>query len=431
MDWRVSAFTCALTFGVTCVFGALPAIRASMVKPISALKSGRDPHARRRLMRALIAVQVSFCVCVLFVGGLFVETVQQLVGRPMGFAAERVLTLETVSRNPQAATAWDQLVEHLRELPGVESAAVAGFPLLSGQSWNGFVWINGAPAGSTLSFFLGVSPGFLATMRIPLIDGRDLTASDGREAAVVNEAFARTFFNGRHPIGEWFEKTQGGTLRIRFQIVGIVPDVLYQNVREPFTPTAFVPFQAISVTGAQRAATLVVRTTAQDPLALASQLRLEVPRARPEFRVSSIRTQQEIDASQTLRERLLAALAIFFGGVALLLTGIGLYGVLHYTVVQRHRDIGIRRAIGAGSIDVVRSVTGDVSVVLLIGGIAGLALGVASLRYVGTLLYGIRATDASVLAVPCLIMFVTSVLALLPPVIRAARVNPIEILRAE
>jgi predicted lysophospholipase L1 biosynthesis ABC-type transport system permease subunit len=268
-------------------------------------------------------------------------------------------------------------------------------------------------------------------MRIPLIDGRDLTASDGREVAMVNEAFARTFFNGRNPIGEWFEKTQGGNVRIRFQIVGLVPDVLYQNVREPFTPTAFVPFRAISVTGAQRAATLVVRTIAPDPLALASQLRLEVPRARPEFRVSSVRTQQEIDVSQTLRERLLAVLAVFFAGVALLLTGIGLYGVLHYTVVQRHRDIGIRRAIGAGSVDVVSSVTGEMSVVLLIGGIAGLVLGVASVRYVGTLLYGVQATDVSVLGVPCLIMFVTSVLALLPPVIRAARVNPIEILRAE
>jgi predicted permease len=431
MDWRVSAFMLVATFAVTCLFGALPAIRASMVKPMSALKTGRDPHARRRLMRVLIAVQVSFCVCVLFVGGLFVETVQRLTTRPAGFTAERVLTLETVARNPQPPALWDQTVAHLRELPGVESVALAGFPLLSGQSWNGFVWINGAPAGTTLAFFLGVSPGFLATMKIPLIDGRDLATADGREVAIVNQAFARTFFNGRNPIGEWFEKSQGGNVRIRFQIVGIVPDVLYQNVREPFTPTAYVPFSAVSVTGAQRAATLLVRTMSPDPLALASQLRLEVARARPEFRVSSVRTQQEIDASQTLRERLVAMLALFFAGVALLLTGIGLYGVLHYTVVQRHRDIGIRRAIGAGSVDVARGVTAEMSAVLAIGGLAGLGLGVASVRYFGTLLYGVQPTDASVLAVPCVVMFVTSVLAVLPPVVQALRVNPIEILRAE
>jgi predicted permease len=431
MDWRVSLFTLALTFAVTCLFGVLPAVRASMVKPMSALKSGRDPHARRRLMRALIAVQVSFCVSVLFVGGLFLRSVQRLTTRSTGFAAERVLTLDTVSRNPQTAALWNQVVEHLREVPGVESAAVTGFPLLSGQSWNGFVWINGAPAGSTLAFFLGVSPGFLATMRIPLVDGRDLTATDGREVAIVNQAFARTFFNGRNPIGEWFEKAQGGNVRIRFQIVGLVPDVLYQNVREPLTPTAYVPFSAISVTGAQRAATLVVRTASPDPLALASQLRSEITRARPEFRVSSLRTQLEIDSSQTLRERLLAMLAVFFAGVALLLTGIGLYGVLHYTVVQRHRDIGIRRAIGAGSLDVTRGVTGEVTAVLLIGGLTGLGLGVASVRYFATLLYGVQATDVSVLAVPCVVMFVTSVLAVLPPLVQATRVNPIDILRAE
>jgi ABC-type antimicrobial peptide transport system permease subunit len=211
-----------------------------------------------------------------------------------------------------------------------------------GQSWNGFVWINGAPAGNTLTFFLGVSPGWLAAMRIPLIDGRDLTTDDPKEVAIVNEALARTYFNGGDPIGRSFEKTQGAGQRIRFQSSGSFP-TLYQDVREPYTPTVYVPFSTISASGTPRSATLVVRTTARDPMALASQLRREVPRVRQELRVNNIQTQVEIAVSQTWRERLLAMLAMFFGAVALLLTGLGLYGVLHDSVLQRRREIGIRR----------------------------------------------------------------------------------------
>ena len=431
VDWRVSAFSLALTFGVACLFGALPALRASMVKPMSALKGVTEPHARRRLTRVVIALQVGFCIFVLFVGGLFLATVRRLTNRPTGFSVDRLLTLDTATRSPQPPASWNQVLERLRDVPGVEAAALAAFPLLSGQSSNGFVWIDGAPAGTTLAFFLGVSPGWLAVMQIPLIEGRDVTAGDGRQVAIVNQAFARTYFGGRSPIGEWFEKTQGAGQRIRFQIVGLVPDVLYQSVREPPTPTAYVPFLATGASAAPRAATFIVRTSTADPLAMASRLRLDVPRILAEFRVSNIRTQEEIHLSQTVRERLLAMLAMFFAAVALLLTGIGLYGVLHATVVQRRREIGIRRAIGAGAGDIARRLLWEMGGVLLTGAIAGLALGATSARYFGALLYAVRPTDVSMLLAPGLAMLVASILAALPPLIRAARINPIEILRTE
>ena len=168
--------------------------------------------------------------------------------------------------------------------------------------------------------------------------------------------------------------------------MGLVRDARSRdNLRLPIRPTAYVPFQAIDATGALQPkgrGTFVVRTASANPLALASILRQEVPRARPGFRVSNIRTQAEINQSAHVRERLLAMLALFFAVVALLLAGIGLYGVLDYAVLQRRREIGIRMAIGAQAGDIARRVTADVFVMVLAGAVAGLALGMASARYI-------------------------------------------------
>src|SRR5207244_2552205 len=140
-------------------------------KPVSALKGGEDPHSRRRVMHALIAVQVAFCFLVLFVAGLFAATFDRLSHRPTGFSAERLLALDTVAARPQSPVFWDQVAEHLRSVPGVEKVALAGWPLLGGGSWNGFVSVNGAPPGPVLAYFLTVSPGWTEAMKIPFIDG--------------------------------------------------------------------------------------------------------------------------------------------------------------------------------------------------------------------------------------------------------------------
>jgi predicted permease len=433
-DWRVLGFAMALALGVTLLFGLAPALRASAVRPASALKGGEDPHSRRRLMHALIAVQVAFCFLVCFVAGLFVATFDKLSNQPTGFSAERLLALETVAQRPQAPVLWDQVAEHLRALPGVETVAMAGWPLLSGNGWNGFVSINGAP-GDVLAYFLAVSPGWIETMKIPLIDGRDFRADDTFPGvAIVNQAFAKAYFNGADPVGKWFEKGQGGEQRLHRQIVGLVGDARYRNMREPITPTAYVPLTAIDATGAFQplgSATFLVRTTGSNPLALASVLRHEVPRARPEFRVSNIRTQTEINRQHTVRERLLAMLALFFAMVALLLAGVGLYGVLDYSVLQRRREIGIRMALGAQSGEIARRVTVEVFSMVVVGAIAGLALGMTSVRYIEALLYQVKGGDLGLMALPALAILAAALLAALPAVIHAVRIDPVAMLRAE
>jgi len=434
-DWRVLGFGLALALGVTFLFGLAPALRASSVRPASALKGGDDPHSRRRMMHALIAVQVAFCFIVHFAAGLFVATFERLANQSTGFSSERLLVLDTVVRDAQSPAVWDQVSEHLRTVPGVERVGLAGWPLFSGNGWNGFIWVNSEPT-EVLAYFLGVSPGWTETMGIPFIDGRDLRAGDTNPGvAIVNEAFAKQCFGGENPIGRWFEKETGdGVTRDRFQVVGLVRDARYRNMREPITPTAYVPFHSLDAEGALRpktSGTFIVRTSSPDPLTLAPVLRQEVSKASSEFRVSNLRTQQELVLSHTVRERLLAILALFFAVVGLLLAGVGLYGVLDYSVLQRRREIGIRMAIGARAGDIARRVSTDVLAMVLLGSLLGLALGMASLRYIETLLYEVKATDLAMVAVPALTILTVALLAALPPVIRAVRTNPVTIMRAE
>ncbi len=432
-DWRVLGFVVAMTLAITCLFGLAPALRASAVQPASALKGGDDPHSRRRTMHALIAAQAAFCFVVLFVAGLFVVTFDRLVHQSAGFSAERLLTIDTVARRPQSPIIWDQVAEDLRATPGVEKVALSGWALLSGNGSNGFVLVEGAPVSDVLGYFLSVSPGWLDTMKIPLVEGRDFRAGDTFPGvAIVNEAFAKAYCGGEDPIGKWFSRT--GNQRERIQIVGLVRDARYRNMREPMTPTAYVPFVQIDAQGVsvpQSSGTFIVRTASRNPLALASILRSEVPRARPEFRVSNIRTEHELIDRHIIRERLLAALALFFAAVAVLLGGVGMYGVLDFSVLQRRREISIRMAIGAPAEQIARLVTAEVFVMVLAGAAVGLMLGRVSVRYIASLLYQVKPTGVPMLALPAVVILAASLLAALPAVFRAVRIDPAATLRSE
>jgi len=386
-------------------------------------------------MHALIALQVAFCFLVLFIASLFVATFERLSHRPTGFSAERLLTLDTVAERPQPPPYWDEIADHLRTVPGVEKVAVAGWPLLVGYSFRSYISISGVPQNGVFTYFLSVSPGWIDAMKIAFVHGRDFLASDtSLGVAIVNEAFAKAYFDGENPVGKSFDKGHS-----RFRIVGLVRDARYSGMREPVLPTAYLPFQSVDERGAwawapmapRSRGTFIVRTYSPNALTLAQTLRQEVPRARPEFRVSNIRTQLEINESQTVRERLLAMLALFFAVVALLLAGVGLYGVLHYTVVQRRHEIGIRMAIGAQPRDIARHVIADISSMVLVGALAGLALGMSLIRYVETLFYQVKGTDLPMLALPSLAIVAAALLASLPAVIQAVRIDPAEMLRAE
>jgi putative ABC transport system permease protein len=429
-DWRVLAFGLALACAVTFLFGLAPALRASAVKPVDALKGG-DPHARSRLMHALVALQIAFCFVVFFAAGLLVTSFEKLTNRPLGFSSDRVINLETTSLQARPAIYWDQVAEHLRRLPGIESVSMTIWPLMSGESTVGTVAVDGAPASDIFTDILHVSPGWVDAMKIPWIDGRDFRASEsGPAVAIVNQAFAMQFFPGQNPVGKTLASGKD-----QIEIVGYVRDARSRdNLRIPIRPTMYLPLHVTDEQGVLKPmarGTFVVRTSRPNPMAMASLLRREVAAARPEFRVSNIRPQAEINLSRTLSERLLAMLALFFAGVALLMAGVGLYGVLDYSVVQRRKEIGIRMAIGAQATDIAGRVTADVFLMVLVGSAAGLALGLVSVRFIEALLYQVKAGDPGLLAMPSLTIVAVALLAAVPAVVRAIRIDPAAILRTE
>jgi ABC-type antimicrobial peptide transport system permease subunit len=164
---------------------------------------------------------------------------------------------------------------------------------------------------------------------------------------------------------------------------------------------------------------------------VAGILRSEVSHARPELRVTNLRTQVEINEGHTVRERLLAVLAAFFAAVGLLLAAVGVYGVLHYSVVQRQKEIGVRLALGAGAFDIAKHVTREISVMAGIGIAAGLAVGFATVHFIASLLYEVKSTDPGVTIIPMLVVGGTAIVAAFPAVIRAARIDPASMLRVE
>ena len=295
---------------------------------------------------------------------------------------------------------------------------------MSGNTWTDGVWVNGSRSGIDEPYFLPVSPGWLGTMRIPLIEGRDFRPEDryvdqsanARDtslgSAIVNRAFARRYFDGRSPLGGSFELREHPN-PARYQIVGYVEDARYFNMREPIRPTVYLPFNAKAQPSPW--GTFVVRATGDNALALASVLRDQVKRARPEFRVTNINTQLALLEQHTVRERLLAMLSLFFAAVALLLAGIGLYGVLSYSVLQRRKELAIRLALGAEAVGLAWRVSADIVAMLAVGAALGLSVGLSAQRFLETLLFRVKATDPAMLAVPALTIIAAAFLGGTPP----------------
>ncbi len=440
-DGRVAVFGASLAFAVALLFGLLPAFRASFVQPAHALKGG-DPRTSHRAMHVLVGLQVAFCFLVHFNAGLFVSTFQRMTNQSLGFDPKGVITVETVTNREQPVQAWYEVARQLNAVPGVDSASVAGWALMAGGGWNMEIVANGRSRRPLAPWFLGVSPGWLATMKIPRLEGRDFRSDDVfPRVAAVNQEFARLYFDGKSPVGRTLETTRPAAVdedahvptRVVTTIVAVVGDARYSDMRQPIQPTVYVPLQTLNEKGQLQSeswATFVVRSKG-DPFQLASALRKETSRANPAFRVAMIRGQEQLVNMHTIRERMLAALSLFFAFVSLVLAAVGIYGVLDYAVQQRRREFGIRIALGARMGDIARRVTAVVFGILALGALAGLATGIASERYVQALLFGVKATDPWAIAIPLLTILSAALLAAIPPVIRAVRTDPTQMLRAE
>lgn len=433
--WQGWAFTIALTFFTALLFGLVPALRASGVKPMAALKGNSNAGSHRRGMYALLAAQMAFCILVQFVAGLFVATFQHLATRPLGFNAANVLEMDAAQQQVQSPRAWLQIASQFRALPGVESVALAGWPLLSQIRWTLAVRVPGHAVEAQSPHALDVSPGFFHTMQIEWVDGRDFRNGDlpprlGPSSeplpgvGIVNQAFARLYFGGASPVGRTILLLQAKEIAAPMEIVGCVRDAVYSDIHEPMRPTVYLPQMDRNIN------TFILRTRG-NPLALAPAARGVLSKARPDLRIHTVQPQMAFVRWQLLRERLLAALSLFFALVALVLAAVGLYGLLNYSVTSQRRDIGIRMALGARPGHVVASVSTGLMGMVALGLMAGLAAGIACGRFVESLLYEVKATDPASVLLPLMVLTAAVLLAALPPAIRAVHIDPAQALRSD
>ena len=350
-DWRMLSFTAGLAVLTCLLFGLAPAIRATRMEPGALMKSGgRGLTASRErfsLRRALVVAQVALSLVLVAGALLFSRSLGKLMTVDTGFRQDGVLMAEVNFRRlnlpPDRYPAFkDDLLDRIRAIPGVEAAAIAHeIPLLG---WGGAsVWIDGADARQAQDTSLSrVGPDYFKTLEIPLLAGRDFDARDRVDTppvAVVNETFARQFLNGANPVGHrfWVAATPGDPDTV-YEIVGLVRDTKYEDLREEFVPIAY--YAAAQNSGAGPGGRILIRSRLPQTEMSAAVKRL-LNELNPAITVSFQGFKSIIEAT-ILRERLMATLSSFFGGLALLLACIGLYGILSYGVASRTNEIGIR-----------------------------------------------------------------------------------------
>jgi predicted permease len=327
----------------------------------------------------------------------------------------------------------EELLERMRALPGVRSASASRLTPIGSSGWNNYVEVDGfSPADrqETLAWFNTVSDAYFATLETPIQAGRDFDSRDvmgGVQVAIINETMARRFFGSPQPLGSQFRVTHPGQDIQTYEVVGVVADTKYESVDEETAPIAYFPFtQERDPWGTLR----IQLRTAGEPTALISTVTSSITDVHPRISVRFSTLADDVAASLT-RPRILAVLSGFFGGVALLLAMIGLYGTLSYRVSSRRNEIGVRLALGAARVGVLGMVLAEVGRMTLLGVVLGVAGAIASTRLLASFLFGVEATDPATLAISAAALSVVALIAGALPAWHAARLNPMETLREE
>lgn len=443
MDGRVLAFTIAITVLCGLLFGILPALRSSRVESISAMKEGQSQaaggSARSSAARWIVAAQVALSLILAVSTGLFIRTFANLMTLDAGFDRNNVLMVETnIHRagiaEPARAPLYGQMLAKLQSIPGVVSASQCWMTPLSGYQWDNSLTAPGhpLPAGAELDTLLNwVTPGYFETMRTPLLQGRMFDARDSATSTpvvIVNQLLARRYFGMQSPIGEHLMGGSEGMLRQPMEIVGVVQDAKYTSLREDFQPEAYFPLSQIQKNVAEDS-TFEIRT-AITPDALTLAVRDALASVNKSASLQFTTLKQEADNS-VLQEHLMAVLSGFFGALAVLLTAIGLYGVMAYVVTQRRQEIGIRMALGAQQDSILRLVMRDAAIVLVAGISAGLLGSIWITRLLRQLLFGLTPHDPATLVLAVFALVAVGLVATYIPARRAMRVDPMVALRYE
>jgi predicted permease len=441
-DLRVLAFTMGVAVLTGLLFGLAPALRATSVSPNNVLKE----HARGMvggrfgLGRALVTGQVALSLMLLVGAGLFLGTLRNLLSTDLGFSRHNVLLVQAAmmqSNVPRAQRprVYGEIVERFRAIPGVSSASSSVVTPISGSTWNEIVNPEGYLSKGkfdTLVYFNRVSPGYFATMRMPLLIGRDFSEHDDAGAPkvmLIGESTARRFFGKSSPIGRAVRMESAGQPGKQdvYQVIGVVKDIKYEEVNEDLLLSGFVACSQDTEPWSE--VTFEIRT--ERPVeAFIPAVRAAVGEVNRGISLEFRNFETQVNES-LLQPRMVALLSAFFGGLALLLAMIGLYGVTAYGVARRQAEIGIRMALGAQPGSVIWLVLREVAAMLAIGTLLGLGASLAAGRLVASLLYGVKPYDAAPLAIAAVVLGIATGMAAYLPAHRAARLDPMAALREE
>jgi len=435
-DWRVLGFAAALAILTCILFGLTPAIQASRTEPGIALKAaGRGVTAGRErflLRRALVVSQVALSLVLVTGAFLFSETFRNLAEINPGFQQDHILITSidyaALKLTPDSQMVFKRdLLERMRAIPGVSSAAEALVVPMNHAGWNDNIDI---PDGlqRQLVAFNRISPGYFQTMQIPMLAGRDFTATDTPKSprvAIVSEAFAHQFFGRGNPVGKLCHYS--GEPSATWLIVGVVKDAKYWNIREDPVATVYVSFTQAN--GPEQQSTLMIRSD-EPLLPLISSIKQTANELNPamvlDFTVFKTQLRDGL-----LREQLMAMLSGFFGALAAILAMVGLYGVISYMVVQRRNEIGVRMALGASRRDILTMILREAAILLGIGLVVGTVLSLIAGNAAASLLYGLKPRDPLTYIAAILGMTLVALIASLLPAQRAAAVHPMVALRDE
>lgn len=432
LDWRVLGFTAAVTLLTGLFFGLAPSLRATRIELTPVLKenTGSSSSVRSRFGKALVVTQVAMSLLLLVGAGLFVRTLQNLNQIDAGFNRENLLLFRVSTRYEPArrANLYQQITDSIAGVPGVQAVSSSRDPLLAGV----YTGITIAVPGYSLDpdqevRSMEVAPHFLATMEIPLVLGRELTLQDNQSAprvVVVNQSLAQRFFPQQNPLDRLV--ILGGE---EMRIVGVARDTKYGGIREELEPLAYLPYLQNSA-GPTSELSFAVRTQG-NPSANVAAIRHAVQSVDPNIPVFNVRLQSDLIARSFAHERLFATLSTFFGLLALALVSIGLYGLMSYTVARRTHEIGIRMALGAQRVDVLRMMLGESLLLVVIGSLIGLAAALATTRLISGMLFGLTPNDPLSLALATSLLLGMGALAGWIPARRAANVDPLIALRYE
>ena len=450
-DGRILLFTVAITALTGLIFGLVPAIQSTRPDLAPTLKNeaGAVVGGGSVLRRALVVAQVALSLVLLIGAGLFLKSLDNLGNVNPGFPVDRLLGFEV---NPslsgytedRAKAFYRQLTDDLNAIPGVQSVGLANLRILEGNEWDNYVTAEGYTlprAGSYPRPFMNmIGPNYFATMGIPVVLGREFTMQDTQEVksgladddwvptkVIINETFARRYFAGRDPIGYHLGFGSDPGTKTPMEIIGVVKDAKYTNLRDDVPEQAFIPYFGSRSSGQM---TVYVRT-AVDPNQFFATVRSKVRELDPNIPVYAMRTTDEQIRNSLTTERLIASLSSVFGFLATLLAVIGLYGVMAYTVARRTREIGIRMALGAAQGRVIWTVMREVLTLVAIGGALGVPAALALTRLVRAQLFGLTPHDPWTLALAAAGLAVVACAAGYIPALRASRVDPIRALRYE